>query len=453
MAWWRDSAVFRLERRALWFRPTSLPSMSPHTTPRTPSSTVREMADVLQVSESSVRRWISKGLLTATRSGRSFSIPGQPNAAFISTRLQAAWARPILAYVPPEISRYSEWHQVLDELVWLAKAVYSDRSALKRRRFRLDVLFARYLTANGVDLRSIRKSFSPTSVSLSRGVWEDLQRGWYNELAFSFPQRPSALGLSFSDVSTNGEASAKRFTFPSWRITAAYYSVYFYLRALTRLKQPSFRLAEHGATLTNFKACALQPLQNTVWFYPLSIDFVPGTRHSANRVPQLQYGHLRHAYARHPRPPYLTPEDAHRHVLSVFRRRASRSSKTVAYTLFDYLHDFRIWANYLEIEHLLNLRGAGYKAFMDQALAFILFFVGGITELVLIASSSPTRFLNHSQRFFSLLAASSAEVEVAYPELPLAQRLDLFSQLGLLRRGLIYPVRIDPNQVRARFDD
>jgi hypothetical protein len=136
----------------------------------------------------------------------------------------------------------------------------------------------------------------------------------------------------------------------------------------------------------------------------------------------------------------------------VFRKHAARSPKAGTYTLFDYLRGFRIWANYLEIEHLLNLRGAGYKAFLDQALAFILFFVGGLTELVFIASSSPTRFLNHSQRFYGLLAASSTEVDRAYPELPLAQRLDLFNQLGVLNRHLIYPRRPDPNRVRARFD-
>jgi excisionase family DNA binding protein len=415
--------------------------------------TVRRASELLGASRSTIRLWIRKGLLTAYRKGPAFAIPEQPNFAFISGRLRAKRARPLPAYVPPEISRYSEWHQVLDEFARLAKAVYSEPADLKRRRFRLDVLFARYLAVNRVSLASIRRTFPQTAGALSKGVWEDLQRGWYNELVFSYPPRTSTLGLSFADITINEEASAKRFTFPSWRITTAYYAIYFYLRALTRIKQPMFRFEEHRATLTNFKACALQPLQKTVWFFPLSVAVVPGQRSLVKAIPHLRLRHLRHAYASHPRPPGLSAVQAYRHILTVFRRRAASWTRPTPYTLFDYLHDFRVWANYLEIEHLLNLRGPGYKAFMDQALALVLFFVGGVTELVLLASSGPTRFLNRCQRFFSLLAASSVELAEGYPILPLSQRLDLFWQLDLIPRGLFYEPKLDPNKARIRFDD
>jgi hypothetical protein len=415
--------------------------------------TVRRASEFLGVSQSAVRLWVRKGLLIAYRKGRALSIPEQPNLAFISGRLRAKWARPVPAYVPPEISRYSEWHQVLDEFAWLVKAVYSEPADLKRRRFRLDVLFARYLAVNRVDIASIRRTFAQTAGSLSQGVWDDLQRGWYNELVFSYPPRTSTLGLSFGDITVNQEASAQRFTFPSWRITTAYYAIYFYLRALTRIKQPIFRFEEHRATLINFKACALQPLQRVVWFFPLNAAYVPGQRSFVKAIPHLHLTHLQYAYARHPRPPGVSAAQAYRHILTVFRRRAASWTRPTPYTLFDYLHDFRVWANYLEIEHLVNLRGPGYKAFMDQALALLLFFVGGVTELVLLASSRPTRFRNRCQRFFSLLAASSVELAEGYPILPLSQRLDLFSQLDLIPRGLFYEPKLDPNKARIRFDD
>jgi excisionase family DNA binding protein len=83
--------------------------------------TVRAASELLGVSQSTVRSWIRKGQLTAYRKGRALSIPEQPNFAFISGRLRAKWARPLPAYVPPEISRYSEWDQVLDEFAWLVK--------------------------------------------------------------------------------------------------------------------------------------------------------------------------------------------------------------------------------------------------------------------------------------------------------------------------------------------
>jgi hypothetical protein len=120
------------------------------------------------------------------------------------------------------------------------------------------------------------------------------------------------------------------------------------------------------------------------------------------------------------------------------------------YTLFDYLHDFRIWANYLEIEHLLNLRGPGYKAFLDQSLATILFFVGGIAELVFLACTSETIFRNRCQRFFEVVAASSTDIADKYSLMPPAQRIEVYTQLDLMRRGIEYAPKPDPNRVQVR---
>jgi hypothetical protein len=354
--------------------------------------------------------------------------------------------------VPPEISRYSKWHSVLDELSWVLKAVYSDPEDLKRKRFRLDVLLAHYISKNRISLKDTRREFRPTSGTVADKVWQDLQRGWYNELAFSFPPRCSTLGLSFQDVNTNEEATAARFLFPSWRITTAYYAIYFFLRAITRLKQPVFRLEEHGATLRNFKSCALRPLERTLWHFPLNVAVWPGRRRDVRAIPQLRSRQLRFNYARHPRPPNHSPAQAHRWILSVLRHQSRDGSVTMHYTLFDYLHDFRIWANYLEIEHLLNLRGPGYKAFLDQSLATILFFVGGIAELVFLASTSETVFRNRCQLFFDVIAASSTDIAEKYSLMPPAQRLEVYTQLRLIRRGIVYPPKPDPNRVRVRPD-
>ena len=359
-------------------------------------------------------------------------------------------AHPAAAYEPPEISRYSEWHVILDEIAWLAKVVYSDVTMLKRKRFRLDVLFARYLHQNRITVASIRKVFSPSTTPVDDGIWEDMQRGWYNELAFNFPPRISTLGISFSDVTTNAGSSAARFTFPSWQITTAYYSLYFYLRALTRLKQPTFRLQEHKATFRSFKSCALSPLESCVWFYPLNIFATRLGKPSRATPRTLDLPHLKYNYASHPRPPHRSVVETHRHVVSTFRRRARTNNSP--YTVLDFMSDFRVWANYLEIEHLLNLRGAGYKAFLDQSLAFLLFFVGGVTELVLLGASSERRFLNRCQRFYSLLAETSEPLKVEYRKLPVAQRLELFTELRLLSRGLKYRHAEDANRVRSAFD-
>ncbi|TKB81726.1 MAG: hypothetical protein E8D45_01645 [Nitrospira sp.] len=332
----------------------------------------------------------------------------------------------------------------------MLKAAYSDPEDLKRKRFRLDVLLAHYISKNKISLGDTRREFRPTNGTVADKVWQDLQRGWYNELAFSFPPRSSTLGLSFQDVNTNEEATATRFLFPSWRITTAYYAIYFFLRAITRLKQPVFRLEEHGATLRNFKSCALRPLERTLWHFPLNVAFCPNRRQDVRAIPQLRSRQVRFNYARHPRPPNHSPAEAYRWILSVFRHHARDGSAMKHYTLFDYLHDFRIWANYLEIEHLLNLRGPGYKAFLDQSLATILFFVGGIAELVFLACTSETIFRNRCQRFFEVVAASSTDIADKYSLMPPAQRLEVYTQLDLMRCGIEYAPKADPNRVQVR---
>jgi len=412
---------------------------------------VNEVAELAGVSPSTVRAWIRKGLLKVARSGRFMSISFEDNSAHLLACMRAQHIRPPRTYVPPEIGRYSEWHSVLDELAWLLKAVYSDPTELKRKRFRLDVLFARYITLNRITLKAARREFPSCAATISPQVWQDLQRGWYNEVAFSFPPRSSMLGLSFADVNANEKATATRFLFPSWRITTAYYAVYFYLRAITRLKQPVFRFEEHGATLTNFKNCALRPLERSLWHFPLNIAFSPGKRYDIRSIRYLAQPQLGYKYARHPRVPNRSPKDVCRWILKVFHRRGHAGIKVKHYTLFDFLHDFRVWANYLEIEQLLHLRGPGYKAFLDQSLSILVFFVGGIAELVFLACCGETKFRNRCQRFYEVLAASSTIIADVYPLMPPAQRLELLAEMRLMTRGIEYVPKPDPNRVRVAF--
>ena len=69
---------------------------------------------------------------------------------------------------------------------------------------------------------------------------------------------------------------------------------------------------------------------------------------------------------RHPREPQRTPLEIYENIRQVFQKRAQRRTRLDRYTLFDYLHDFRIWANYLDIDNLLSLRGEGYKSLLNK---------------------------------------------------------------------------------------
>ena len=226
---------------------------------------------------------------------------------------------------------------------------------------------------------------SSNSTRKVRLATDDLKRGWYNELAYSIPLKPSTLGLSFSDVELNKSSSTRRFTFPSWRIVAAVYLVYFFLRSVTLHKQPSFRLQQHGATIACFKASVLSPLRQVIWKFPLDIGYYPGIRVQRKHLPVGKLRHARFRFSRHPRSPNRSPIEIFDNIYALFQKRANAAKNPTAYTLFDYFHDFRVWADYLDIDNLLSLWGPGYKAILDQNLSVLLFFIGGISELCFIA--------------------------------------------------------------------
>jgi hypothetical protein len=72
---------------------------------------------------------------------------------------------------------------------------------------------------------------------------------------------------------------------------------------------------------------------------------------------------------------------------------ADKQEKNIQYTLFDYLHDFRIWANYIDINNILALWGKGYKGFLDQNLSFLLFIIDGISELCYISVHGQEKYI------------------------------------------------------------
>lgn len=412
---------------------------------------VGQLSDTLHVTSATVYRWISEGKLDATKSNGSLTIlESDKNRSFFLSELEKARKRPPTPWVPKEIKDFNRWHHLLDELLWLLKVCYSDPTDIKRKAFRLDHLFSAYVTSNKVTLPRIRNTFASSSSSAATLVLNDLKRGWYNELAYSFPLRPSTLRHSYADLEQNKASSIVRLAFPSWRITTAYYSVYFYLRAITLVKQSGFRLEQHGATIECFKNGVVSPLSHTLWQFPFNIAYIPGKTVRVATLPCATHDHLKFSYARHPRAPHRSPEDIYRHVFDAFRRKGKAGKRPSMYSLFDFLHDFRVWANYLDIDNMLSLWGQGYKAFLDQNLAALLFFIGGIAEMCVLAVLGEDVYLRQLQRIFDLFAANNPEIEESFSDTSICQRHDIYRALQFTQGTLLRPTKEDINRVSIR---
>jgi len=293
-----------------------------------------ELAHDVRVPVSRVLRWIRQGKIQSKNIDGAHHISYSANTDFIALQIKKSHTR---AWIPEGIKAYSEWHRVLDEFTWLMKLCYSSKQETKKRSFRLDRLFVNYLTVHKISLRKIRHIFPPIGNAQSRLITNDLKRGWYNELFFLFPLKDTTLGLTFADIEKNRSTSDKRFAFPSWRIISAYYPVYFYVRGMTLRKQSMGRIQEHGSAIAGFKNNLLAPLQETLWKFPLDIQYSPDKSPlmSASLVNKLE--HMKYVYCRHPRAPWLSAHQTYRHIYASFARKPRVKVRPTTYTS-DRLH-------------------------------------------------------------------------------------------------------------------
>jgi excisionase family DNA binding protein len=408
---------------------------------------IKEIINLAGVTESTVYRWIKTGKLKATKNGKAYSILFSENKDFLLAQLKKKHNKPQSAWTPKELEEYSEWHELLDEICWLIKICYSPREDIKRKRFRADRLFVNYLSSNKITLGKVKRVFSSNTNPGHKPITNDIKRGWYNELSYLVPLKTSTLGMSFNDIDLNKTDSNVRFAFPSWRITSAYYSIYFYLRAITIQKQDGFRLQEHSATISTFKNNLFQPLADTLWKFPFDISFIPKTRVYKKDLLIERLLHTRFGYSNHPRPPHRTPNQIYNHIYKTFRKKSKLKAKSIRYMIFDYLHDFRVWANYLDIDNLLSLWGSGYKSFIDQNLSLFLFFIGGMVEICYLSVFSEKEYLKQLQSFYDLFATNNPELESEFIKTSIYQRLLIYNGLGLVNGRITLRKESDLNSV------
>ena len=414
--------------------------------------TVKRLSEILEVSPDTVRNWIANNKLRAEKHNGKYLIPFEGNNDFIVDRIKKKHEKPYLPYIPDELTEYNKWHELIDELSWLFKVLYSDKEEIKAKYFRADHLFVKYLRNNEVTLDSLRSAFLNKNRINSSMVTDDLKRGWYNELSFVVPIKKSTLGLSFKDIDINNKISDLRFSFPSWKIVSCYYAIYFYLRGITLQKEPNFRIREHGAAIAAFKYNLLPSLEKHIWKFPLNISWAPSIRIYKKHMLVYSEQYLQNRYCFHPRAPYKSPVEIFESIYKTFKKRGQTRIKHIQYTLFDYLHDFRIWANYIDISNILALWGKGYKGFLDQNLSFLLFIIGGISELCYMSVHGQEKYIHNLQKLYYLFALNNPSLEKDFIKTPPYQRMIIYNELGFVdskielhKESNINEIQLEPN--------
>ncbi len=409
--------------------------------------TVKEFAQHYEIPTSSVYSWIRKGKLNVSRNNRRLIIfKDELFSSFISELFKKQYEAELELNFPDELLGYSDWHQTLDYYSWLFKVFYTPPNDIKKKRFNIRYVFENYLITNKIDLLKIKRFFYSRGIS-SKNISDNLKRSWYNELAFIYPLKNATLGLSFSEITENSKISNMRFSFPSWKITECYYSSYFYLRSIALYKNPNFRVEEHKSTLNTFKNNALESMRNTLWKFPLDIEYKPKTKFFVSKTLAGQLKHLKYKYCNHPRTPNLSPLEIAKVIYTNFQKRGKRLNKPTHYTLFDYLLEFPIWANYLDIDNLLNLYGKGFKGFLDQNLSLLLFFIGGITELIYISVFGEDQYIKELQNLYTLFANKNSEIKDNFIYSSVYQRMKIFKLRGFITKEILIESIINENEI------
>ncbi len=117
--------------------------------------------------------------------------------------------------------------------------------------------------------------------------------------------------------------------------------------------------------------------------------------------------------------------------------------------LFDYLHDFRIWANYLDIDNLLSLWGSGYKAFIDQNMSTLLFFIGGISEIGYMSVFGEEKYSEQLQSLYNLFITNNPELANEFINTSTYQRQLIYSEFGLVKKVIVLKSTAELNKVVA----
>lgn len=412
--------------------------------------TITGLANILGVSSSTISRWIKRGDLTTSKEKGHLVIPlSETNSSFITKILIERSRKPQKRYRVPELNEYHFWHESIDDLVWLLKVCYSSQDEVKRKKFRIDSIYQNYIIKNDIKPEKVGKHCVDLSNASVERAMDDLKRGWYNEIFFNYPLRYHSLGLSYKDIYINIEKSSERFNFPSWRIISAYYSIYFYLRAIVYANISQFRFQEHQAALRVFRTSIINKASKAIWFYPFTIIYDKRHHYQEKGFNDKLPEYSKYAYCNHPRHPYPSIKVVQRSLYNAFKSLyKERNSKDGIYTVYDFMLDFRIWANYLDIDTLTRLKGSGFRTFLDHNLALLLFIIGGMAEITILSLINKTNYTKMLNQFFETFIKPEHLLLSYARNMPLFQRYFIAEHLlWLPKGGFIFPDELSENNV------
>ncbi|MDI6797873.1 MAG: hypothetical protein QMD09_13060 [Desulfatibacillaceae bacterium] len=332
----------------------------------------------------------------------------------------------------PSFVDYLFFHNLIDKFCWLIKLHYSEKDCIKKKLYRIDELFQRFLLKNNVNFEKASKCLchEPDLTKLEF----HLAKGWHNELS-----RIEPLNNSFLDIGTNKYINRRKLDGTIvWNVIQGYYSFYEFYSCIAVSVNPKIQIKGHKQLSNEINNHTLGKIRNRLSFYPFSLYSTMNKNNLPEHPP-----HCKFIYSRYPRDDSKDIYELEHDVKSAFN---FINNKNIV-SIIDVFYGFRLWANYTGLYILLRLSDGGYQFFLINNISLIVFFAGGMAELSTIFSIGESEYINLVKKFTELYINKNEKYSLNKYLVPAFIRLRLYKHLGIISSSInfIEPRTLTPH--------
>jgi len=332
----------------------------------------------------------------------------------------------------PDFLDYLYFHNVIDKFCWLLKFQYSDRETVKKKKYRIDTLFQRFIVENKFKAEKARKCISP-KVSEEK-IEYHLSKGWLNEVVRSVPLHPDYLEIGTMLSSWDGPGSEGLM---SWNIVQSYYAFYEFMCSTGVSIDDSLDTRGHKNVAKQYSNSLIGKGNGRVIYYPFNLT----SRTPKSYIP-VHPKHCQYHYATYPREPGRGIDDLQEEIQKAFSVLNSSGKRSV----FDLMYELRLWANYTGLQSLMKLSDGGYQKFLVRNLATLVYFSGGMAELAAIAALGENKYKVMLKSFSKSYIDKHEQYARNKFLIPTYIRLRSYKHLGIIDGSIefIIPESSDP---------
>lgn len=328
----------------------------------------------------------------------------------------------------PEITDYLLFHDTIDVICWLLKIRYSSKENIKKKKYRIDFILDGFLKENKISINKLRSTVGK-SFSQDKFIFH-LKKGWYNELVRLVP-----IPSDFLEVGTQLKHSNYIGKSPSWNIIQTYYSIYEYTNAIVFTNTDNLRTEQHRKSTTFFNNNLFPKLSKALVFYPFNIT--ASNKNSIESLRGIEKDFWKYKYSRCPRFPKKTIYDLEDIYINFIAEHEN---------LLDFMYKFRVWANYLGINTIIEIEEGPLLCFLYKNLSLLCFFYAAMAELTAIAFLGEDRIIQLLKEFSEKYILKQPNLRENWYLIPSFIRFRLYLKNRLIEESIDFltPPNPDP---------